>query len=288
MEKTFFKTDVKKDISVKSIYTIHYQSLVRNYVSQEETHNFWEINYTDKEDITVYIGGVPVEVKQGEMAFIAPNVPHYVKSGDREPNIFIITFECHSKAMRYFTGKKRMVAKNDRRLLQEIMSEAENTFRIPEFDPNLNELEFKEDCPIGGLQSIANLLELFLIRFIRRENENADAHRFMLSVGDDDLKEQIIKFLSQRVYSSLKLEDLCEYFHYKKAWLCSYFYRQTGTHIYQTYIKMKIDEAKKLIRNGFSFSEISDKLCYDNTAYFSSSFKKYTGMTPGEYKSSIK
>ena len=288
MTGSFFKTAVKKDLTVKSIYTIHYQALAKNYVSKEETHDFWEINYTDKEDMTVVLDGKEVAVKQGEMLFIKPNEPHYVKAGEKEPNVFIISFECRSKAMNYFIGRKISVDKNDRALLQEIMTEAEKTFNIPEFDPDLKELKFKDDCPLGGIQSIAGLLELFLIREIRHSSKTENAYRFMLSVGENtDLKEKIILFLTEKIYSTFSLEELCDHLHYKKAWLCSYFYKSTGTHIYSTYLKMKMDEAKKLIRQKYTFTEISDKLCFDNAAYFSASFKKHVGMTPKEYKASI-
>ena len=49
-----------------------------------------------------------------------------------------------------------------------------------------------------------------------------------------------------------------------------------------------IDEAKKLIRRGRSFTEIAEALYFDSVPHLSMVFKRYTGMTPGEYKASIK
>ena len=57
--------------------------------------------------------------------------------------------------------------------------------------------------------------------------------------------------------------------------------------IYQTYLKLKIDEAKKLIRKNKSFTEIADALCFDSISTFAFVFKKHVGMTPGEYRNSI-
>ena len=288
MNKFFFKTPIKKDLNVQSIFTIHYQALTKNYVAREESHDFWEIIYADKSKFTVVTNGVRSQVQQGEMFFIAPNVCHYVISADNEPNIFIISFYCTSKAMKFFANKKLLIEKKDRILLQEIMKEAENTFYIPDFDPDLNELKFKPDRSFGGLQAIASNLELLLIKLLRHKETN-DEHRFMISAAEaSELKDVIIQYLSERIYSDFSLSELCDHVHYKKAWLCSYFLKSTGAHIYKTYIKMKIDEAKKLIREGYSFKEISEMLQYDNTAYFSASFKKYTGLTPKEYKESIK
>ena len=287
MNKSFSKTAIKKEISIKSLYTIHYQALEKNYASKEESHDFWEINYIDKGSMTAVINGKPEELKQGEIIFIAPNLPHYVKTGDNEPNVFIISFECKSPAMRFFSDKKSVVNKSDRFLLQEIMTEAENTFVIPEFDPDLNALAFKKDGYFGGAQSVSSFLELFLIRFMRRNKTAPETGRFILSASDD-LKDRIIAFLSEKIYSTFSLEELCDTVHYKKSWLCSYFYKKTGMHIYNTYLKMKMNEAKKLIRLNYSFSEIADKLCFDNAFYFSASFKKHVGMTPNEYRASIK
>ena len=283
----FLKTTVKKEINVKSLYTIHYQALDKSYESKEESHDFWEMIYIDKGYMSVVINGNDEMLKQGEIIFIDPNLPHFVRTDENEPNIFIISFECKSPAMRFFSGKKCTVNKSDRGILQEIMSEAENTFIIPEFNPDLKVLELKENGYFGGLQSVSSFLEIFLLKFIRRNKTKPETDRFILS-ANDDLKDTIIAYLSEKIYSTFSLEDLCEKVHYKKSWLCSYFYKQTGMHVYNTYLKMKMNEAKKLIRQNYSFTEIADKLCFDNAFYFSASFKKHVGMTPKEYRASIK
>ena len=54
------------------------------------------------------------------------------------------------------------------------------------------------------------------------------------------------------------------------------------------YNKRKAEEAKRLIRRGeLSFSEIADKLGFDNPQYFTKFFKNLNNMTPTEYKNSI-
>ena len=91
-KKKFYMHKISNLLNVQKIVTIHYQSLEKSYVFPEETHDFWEINYADKEDIFVFIDGKKIELKQGEIIFIQPNQPHYVESGDKEPNLFIISF----------------------------------------------------------------------------------------------------------------------------------------------------------------------------------------------------
>ena len=53
--------------------------------------------------------------------------------------------------------------------------------------------------------------------------------------------------------------------------------------------KIKIHESIKLIENGnFKLLEISKKLGYDNLKSFVSQFKKYTKISPDEYKLKFK
>ena len=55
----------------------------------------------------------------------------------------------------------------------------------------------------------------------------------------------------------------------------------------QYYVRMKIKEAKKLLRDGFSIATVSEKLNFDEATYFTKVFKKVTGLTPSEYKDTI-
>lgn len=40
--------------------------------------------------------------------------------------------------------------------------------------------------------------------------------------------------------------------------------------------------------NNLSFTQIAEAVGYDNIYYFSSQFKKHTGMTPTEYSRSVR
>ncbi len=288
-KKQFYTHKIDNLLSVQRIVTIHYQSLTRGYVAQEEAHDFWEVIYADKADIDVVIAGVSTPLRTGEMIFIEPNATHYVQNGDVEPNIFIISFTCKSESMEYFTNKKLSVPNSARYLLQNIMSEATETFYIPEFDPTLNELKRKENANLGGEQVIKNSLELLLIYLLRHATNRSHSQEFFISKIDasTDLQDEIVRFLTSKIYGTMSLDELCAELHYGKTHLCSFFVKHTGTSIYQTYLKLKIDEAKRLIRKKRSFAEITDLLCFDSLSHFNAVFKKFAKMTPGEYKDSI-
>lgn len=290
VKKQFYKYKISNFLNVQKIVTVHYQEPDTDYVSEEETHNFWEINYADKRDVWVFLDGEKHVLKQGEIIFIKPNCPHHIECHGEEANIFIISFDCRSEGMQFFEDKKCLVPENYRYLLQNVMSEALETFVIPDFDPNLNKLELRDDPNLAGEQVLKNSLELLLIYLLRNENKRNAPQEFFISKisSSTALQDEIVCFLTAKIYDKFNLEDVCEHLHYGKTYLCSFFKEKTGTSIYQTYLKLKIDEAKKLIRRKNSFAEIAELLCFDSVSHFNFVFRKHTGMTPSEYKNSIK
>ena len=289
-KKKFYMHKIANLINIQKIITIHYQALEKNYVFPEETHDFWELNYADKGDVFIGIDGEKIALKQGEMLFIKPNQRHFVESGDKEPNLFIVSFSCRSPSINFFCDKVCVVPESYRYLLQNIMSEAAETFCLPEFDPNLKGLKLKENPNLGGEQIIKNSLETLLIYLMRQAQEHRSQQEFFVSkIADSgELQDEIVRILRLKIYDKFKLEDLREELHYGTTQLCTFFRRKTGMTIYQTYLKLKTDEAKKLIRKKVSFAEIADRLCFDSISTFTFVFKKHVGMTPGEYRNSIK
>ena len=289
-EKKFYKHKISNLLNVQKIVTVHYQELEKNYVSKDEKHDFWEINYADKKDIRIVKESESVLLKQGEILFIQPNQTHRIECLGEEANVFIISFECRSESMRFFNDKTYRVPDEYRYLLQSVMAEARETFVIPDFDPDLNKLVLKDSPNLGGEQVLKNQLELLFIYLLRiANNQNAQQEFFVSKIASSsDLQDEIVCYLSSKIYDTLSLDELCEKLHYGKTHLCSFFKQKTGNSIYRTYLKLKIDEAKKLIRRKLSFTDVAEKLCFDSVAHFSYVFKQYTGMTPREYKSSIK
>lgn len=288
--KKFYMHKISNLLNIQKIVTIHYQALEKNYVFPEEKHDFWEINYADKETSYIGIDGKKIELKQGEIIFIKPNQPHFMESGDMEPNLFIISFACRSESMSFFADKKYRVPEHLRYLLQNIMSEAESTFDLPDFDPNLNELKLKDNPNLGGEQIIKNSLENLLIYLLRNAEKRSSQQEFFVSkiADSSELQDEIARILRSKVYDRFSLADLSNELHYGTTRLCTFFREKTGKTIYQTYLKLKIDEAKKLIRKHKSFAEITELLCFDSISTFAFVFKKHTGMTPSEYRNSIK
>ena len=290
IEKTFYMYKISSLLTISKIVTIHYQKLLKNYIFPKEKHNFWEIIYCDKNEVFVTVDNDKKLLKKGEVVFIAPNETHSVECDNvSDANIFIVSFDCKSKTMNYFKGKRFTVPEDLRFLLASIMSEAKHTFVIPDFNPNLDKLVLRSDPNVGGAQVIKNNLEELLIKLIRFETSKPTSQEVFISkIEDSDaLEDEIIKILENNIYSNVTLDAISSALHYGKTTICKTFKKKTGKTIIGYYLEIKIEESKKLIRENISFSEISNALGFDSLPHFTKTFKRITTMTPREYKNSI-
>ena len=53
------------------------------------------------------------------------------------------------------------------------------------------------------------------------------------------------------------------------------------------YMTLKIQEAKTLLRNNMAVTDAANQLKFDSPTYFTKVFKKYTNLTPTDYKKTI-
>lgn len=285
--------DIQRSIEVSSLASIHYFEFDDTFVDSEESHEPWEIVYIDRGTCSVMSDGELISLKQGEMYFHKPYEKHMLKiEKGATPNIFIITFSSSSSAMRYFEKRKIAASMTTKQHIAAIIHEASNTFDLPFNNPKMKRLKLKpEDGLWAGQQTIVLRLELMLVEIVR-ENQYYITNRKMFfpkDIIEDEFVLKIIEFMEERLYSRFTMEELSREMNFGKTYISRAFVKACGYSIIDYFAKMKINEAKRLIRESkYNFFEISEMLMFTNSHYFSSVFKKHTGMTPTQYKKSCR
>ena len=132
---------------------------------------------------------------------------------------------------------------------------------------------------------------------------HGEAMRFfenrVLSVGDSgrallarivqEFIDRVSKYLEDNIAKRLTLSDICRDNLVGRSYLQKIFREKTGGGAMEYFGTLKIDAAKRMIREGtHNFTEIAALLGYNSIHYFSRHFKKVTGRTPSEYASSVK
>lgn len=293
MQDNFTRIGFERVFRVEKIITIFYMEFSKNFYYEGESHDFWEMMYVDKGEMVCITDKNRWLLKSGEMIFHKPNEYHN-HSGNQSvaSNVSIITFECRSRAMKYFEGKVFRLSTEEKSLLSMIFAEGLSCFRmVDEHNPLLQKLEKISPAPFGSSQMTGNLLEVFLIKLQRSTDVVAQKMRQSYVIDGVDLPyhvKEILDYLKDNVYGKVTIQDVAQHLGKSPSTVKHLFslYRKSG--IIKYYNELKIKEARKLIREEkYNMAQISELLHFDNPQYFSKCFKSYTNMTPSEYKASI-
>ena len=293
MGDNFTRHSFEKVINVEKIITIFYMELSKSFAYDGEKHNFWEMVYIDKGEMICTADKNRFVLKSGEMTFHKPNEFHNLSGNDTSaPNVSILTFECRSRAMHYFEGKIFKLDAEEKTLLSMLFAEGLSCYRlVDERNPLLQNLDRIDPSPYGSSQMTKNLLEAFLIKLCRHKDVLTKKMRQSYVIDGVDVPYQvkdILDYLHQNIYNKITVQDIARHTGKSESAVKALFamYRSEGMIHY--FNALKIKEARKLIREGtYNISQISDLLHFDNPQYFSKCFKRYTNMTPREYRSSI-
>ncbi len=291
MRTKYYRYKAENLINVKNIVTVHDFIFEKDFKSQKESHDFWELVYVDKGNVFYSWNGVARKAESGEILFHKPNVEHALfADGEKQSRVIIISFGTKSATMNYFENYVGKLSARLKKYIFEILTESGKIFDLKASAPETKKMPLLPDAPVGGLQILKNTLELFLIYLLERDTRKSDPPVVFLPAenGAEELTSKIKKIMENSVYGGLKIDELCEKTHYCRSYLFREFKKSTGVTIMAYYDELKINEAKKLLKStDKSVAEISEILRYDTPSYFCKQFKKTTGKTPLKFRKNI-
>ncbi len=283
--KKYYSYLVKKIINIKKLKTIEYVNISKNFYFENESHNFHEFAYVDSGAVYCNVSGARHLIAQEDMFLIQPNVPHsYEYAGADSTQLFIVCFDCSCDFLELIRGKNTLEM-HEKQLMSEIFSEAQKAFKFP-FDKKLTLLNTPD---FGAQQLVESSIEALFIRLIRTKLSNRPDIKFIMNSTDfsSSIVNDIISILKANLYGKISLDEIQSKLYYSKTYLNNSFKSLTGESIMRYYRNLKIDEAKRLIKEGEPVAEISDKLFFESPNYFTKVFKATTGLTPSKYKKTI-
>lgn len=124
-------------------------------------------------------------------------------------------------------------------------------------------------------------------RSIAKSTTPASADEAVEKVASDNVTIKLIKEYISENYSnsSLSVRDIGEHVQLSVSYVCTYFKNETGVTLNQYLTEFRMEKAKELLSDPRNkVSEISEKVGYNDGNYFSKSFRKFTGISPTEYR----
>ncbi|QLG38071.1 MULTISPECIES: response regulator [unclassified Paenibacillus] len=95
-----------------------------------------------------------------------------------------------------------------------------------------------------------------------------------------------LSYMNEHYSSDISLQEVAQYAELNPTYFSLLFKEQTGTSYIKYLTHMRIDLAKSMLSQGLRVHETGTRVGYPNYRHFTDTFKKITGITPGQYRSS--
>lgn len=234
-----------------------------------EMHDYWEVVYVEKGKLTVSEDEKIYELSEGQAIFHAPMETHRFWARIEDSPIILKIFSFS------------------------IVTNITHTLSKGVFDLDIDQKEqfselfkslmaIKKDNSVSSVEEVRLIkkLEDFLLGIIadnspdRTINTSASAKRY----------NEIVHILKENIHKKLTVDEIAALSHLSVTYIKKLFNMYAGCGVMQHFTRLKTAKAIKYLKEGYSVGEVADMLSFSSLNYFSSVFKKETGVSPGIYK----
>ena len=272
---------LEKVIEIKSISSIYIFHFDKSYSTTFEIHPQIELIYVDEGIEQVWEDDKIYTLKKGEIFLHKPMASHKDACLSDESRVYIISFTTSSKSFEQLFDRIIKLRKNEINQLKQVFE----TY-IKNVDSDIDQWFsdrkiIAERNSFGVSQVIKNNFELFFISILNpEESETLEYRKY-----DDPVVNKVIEELDKEKFKKFSLDRISKNVSYSKSYLCRQFKKFTGITIIYYFYSLKVEEAKKMLIHGdHTIEETSDLLNFDSVQYFSKVFKKYSGLSPSDWR----
>ncbi len=207
---------------------------------------------------------------------MSPDIPHEEKEGDTFTRYIAILIEkdYYEKIHIDYCGKQP-----EKYIWKQFITDHEIMTYIKKF---MTEYDNKKSGYDNILKALGEIITHLFIRNLLKIDVKVDY------ITDKFEIENVIEYLHQHYWEKITIATLAQITKMSDAHFIRVFKKETGLSPMEFLIKVRIEKAKKFLRNSTeNITEIALECGFSSTAHFSSSFTKLMGVNPSTYRKSF-
>lgn len=242
---------------------------MRSSKKEKHYHSHWEIYYLVEGVCCFFIDNKSYRLTAGDMALFPPGIIH--KANYETPTFSRLLIYCDSalipSSVEPVIRRFPVFPRNERTCgpIQDIFE----TIRR----------EYSEPDPFSGDLLRSKLTELLAI--IARESRSAEQPK-----GETSVVEQAIGYIRSRYMEPISLGDVAGHCFVSREHLSRIFKRETGLNLSEYLMIYRLQKAESLLRENpkIRVAEAAQRCGFNDSNYFSKSFRKLYGYAPTALK----
>lgn len=224
-------------------------------------HEYSELLYCQHGECEVYINGKKIVLSEKQLVWIPPNYIHQYECTDADVICAVFSNDFIPAFLQITKGK---------RLITSAISVGDTA----------NILENFHLIDKNNILLITAYLNLICSKVIEASSfESA-------TLCDGILYQKVVSYMSEHFKEDITLKELSAKYGYNEKYLSHSLHTMTGMHFSKLLAMYRIEYAKKLLisENSYSIAKIALESGFSAINTFNRVFKKFTKMTPTEYK----
>jgi len=233
------------------------------FVIPTHIHEYSEFLYVIEGEMTMYVGGTQYRVPAGHLAFSLPNEIHAYT--DETPCRCLCAVFSNDFIPLFFSR----------------LGDGRPETPVLDMRDQLPLLKALEQTDFGDAMRLSGLLNLIYAAFLQktaivdRPRESASLYR------------SAIAYIAAHFTEDISLADVAAQLGYHEKYLSSALHSLTGMNFCMFLASYRVDLAKRILRSAEgrkkSISQVAMEVGFSSINTFNRSFKRLTGVTPGEY-----
>ena len=240
------------------------------------THYF-RLNHVIKGHVHLITHGVNYQINEGHMLFLLPQQMQTIDNDEETKHVMFINFEIRNLDKREeFIRLMEKISPSH--ILKDNHNNLYDTFRLI-----LEENKLRQN---GYALSINNLFQHLVIEMTRFTVKEAVEGELSSHASHSlSLYNEAVQYIGRHISETIRISELAFHLSISEIYLYKIFMEHANCSPKEYIIRYRMILARSYLEHSDApVKTISDSLGYPNPNYFSSAFKKETGISPAEYR----
>lgn len=260
------KTAVKPTFQIVAFATTYEYLFEQPYTYPGEWHPTWEVLFSEDGEFNCVEESRVYRLKSGEMLFHAPNEFHTLHTvGNSPQHLRLITF--------YAEGELPSILKEG--VFKLTGQECDEFIRL---HTRIRRFVVEREPEEIGVLCLFELSAFFMRLALK-----STANHYVSNSPSAIEYQQIITLMQRDIRKGITLPDIARQLGISVSYIKKVFMQYAGISPMAYYNNIRLNEAKRLLSQGLSVREVSDRLEFSSPTYFSAFFKQRVGIPPSRY-----
>ena len=270
------KYEIDRKFSIDGLFSAFVAWYGNEFYFPGESHEMWEFDCILEGSSGLTSGENIYNCGPYEIVIHQPNIFHTAWNSGKEPiRVLTVSFTVEGDESRIPFGKY-ILSDTGKLVTDEIVR-----CLIDNFKGNVEHSEDRLSDTYGHY--ISDLLEVILLSCLDKNEEQG----VPVKDGKAALFRDVIRFMKENIDEDPDMDTICRSIGIGRTSLKELFKKYTGRSVFDYQRDLRFRRCVSLMESGMSMAEIAEIMHFSSQNYFSSYFKKISGMTPVRYKNTF-